>query len=90
MRQLADLDDLELQRGRRHRDHRLGHLPVEGFLAQAADDDGDVAGGAHVVPFVGTGHALAGGRAGSTGDRRSSLLDPLRASAEHLTGGAVS
>jgi hypothetical protein len=51
-RQLADLDDFELQRRRRHRGERLGHFPVERFLAQAADDDGDVAGRAHGVPFV--------------------------------------
>jgi len=36
---LADLDDLELERRRRHRDERPGHLAVERFLAQAADED---------------------------------------------------
>ena len=47
-RQLADLDDLERERRRRHGGERFGHLAVERVLAQAADDDGDAAGGGHI------------------------------------------
>src|SRR6185503_3053620 len=54
-RQLPDLDDFELQRRRRQRCDRLCHFAVERFLAQAADDHGDVAGRTHGVPFVGWG-----------------------------------
>src|ERR1022692_1117124 len=65
MRHLADLDDLELQRRRRHRDHRLGHLAVEGFLAQAAYEDRYIADGAHALPFAKTDDGtLGGGHAG--------------------------
>jgi len=41
-RQLPDLDDLELQRRRRKLAQRVGHFAIEGFLAQAADDDNDI------------------------------------------------
>jgi hypothetical protein len=44
--QLADLDDLERERRRRHGDQRLGELAVERALAKAADDDRDAAGAA--------------------------------------------
>src|SRR5450755_17365 len=71
MRQLADLDDLELQRLRRHGDHRLGHLAIERFLAKAADDDGHVAGGAHDDPFKKSGDRSEGGaHERIIGDRR--------------------
>src|SRR5438094_916904 len=51
-RQLSDLDDLQLERRLRHRDKRVGHLSIKGFLAQTADDDGDVAGSGHVRSSV--------------------------------------
>ena len=70
MRQLPD-STFRLQRRRCHGDHRLGHLAIEGFLAEAADDDRYVAGGAHGVPFTEMNdRTLGGGHAGIIGDRR--------------------
>src|SRR6266403_783562 len=71
MRHLPDFDDLELQRRRCQPDHRLGHLAIEGFLAEAADDDRYITGGAHDAPFAGTDdRALGGAHGGIIGDRR--------------------
>ena len=50
-RQLPDFDDFELERRRRNGDQCLGGLAVEGFLTQAADENGDVTGRAHELPF---------------------------------------
>jgi hypothetical protein len=49
---MADLQDLELERGGCHRDQRLGKLAIERFFAKAADDDGDVASGGHGFPWA--------------------------------------
>src|SRR5262249_7593807 len=40
-RQLGDLDDLPLERGRGDRDERVSDLAIEGFLAETSDDDRD-------------------------------------------------
>src|SRR5437588_2059594 len=61
MRHLPDFDDLELQRRRCHRDHRLGHLAIEGLLAETADGDRYITGGSHAAPFAGTEGRTIGG-----------------------------
>ncbi|MNY79404.1 hypothetical protein D3C86_2200250 [compost metagenome] len=46
-RQVADLDDLQFQRGRRQFGQSQGQLAVDRALAQAADQNGDVVDLAH-------------------------------------------
>src|SRR2546430_965551 len=51
-RQLADLDDSELKLRRRHLNEGTRYFPAEGFLAQTADQDGDVSIHAHGWPLI--------------------------------------
>jgi hypothetical protein len=46
-RQLANLDDAQLQPGRRQFGERVGYLAIDRTLPEAADDHGDVAGLVH-------------------------------------------